>query len=102
MMSYLIMMVVRLIEIRRALKSSGSVYLHCDPTASHHLKMLMDVVFGPKFSPANTMCSCSTPKPTIRWQSSRPRWPLADTEGDPLWRTNASERDAPRRNAKTY
>ena len=46
MQSYLIMMAVRLLEIRRLLKPTGSVYLHCDPTASHYLKLLMDTVFG--------------------------------------------------------
>ena len=46
MKSYLIMMAVRLLEMHRVLKSSGSVYLHCDPTASHYLKMLMDSIFG--------------------------------------------------------
>jgi len=47
-MAYLAMMAPRLIELRRVLKSSGSIYLHCDPTASHYLKMLMDAVFGPQ------------------------------------------------------
>ena len=46
MQSYLTMMAVRLLEMRRALKSTGSIYLHCDPTASHYLKMLMDAIFG--------------------------------------------------------
>ena len=46
MKSYLIMMAVRLLEMRRLLKPTGSIYLHCDPTASHYLKMLMDTVFG--------------------------------------------------------
>lgn len=46
MKSYLIMMAVRLLEMRRVLKDTGSVYLHCDPTASHYLKLLMDGVFG--------------------------------------------------------
>ena len=46
MKSYLIMMAVRLLEMKRILKPNGSVYLHCDPTASHHLKTLMDTVFG--------------------------------------------------------
>ncbi len=46
MMSYLIMMAVRLIEMRRILKDTGSIYLHCDSTASHYLKLLMDSVFG--------------------------------------------------------
>ncbi len=46
MKSYLIMMAVRLLEMRRILKPTGSVYLHCDGTASHYLKALMDAVFG--------------------------------------------------------
>ena len=46
MKSYLIMMAVRLLEMRRILKPTGSIYLHCDPTAGHYLKMLMDAVFG--------------------------------------------------------
>ena len=46
MKSYLIMMAVRLLEMKRILKSMGSIYLHCDPTASHYLKSLMDSVFG--------------------------------------------------------
>ncbi|MCY3780300.1 MAG: DNA methyltransferase [Chloroflexi bacterium] len=46
MMSYLIMMAVRLIEMRRILKPTGAIYLHCDDTASHYLKLLMDAVFG--------------------------------------------------------
>ena len=45
MQSYLTMMAVRLLELRRALKPTGSIYLHCDPTASHYLKLLMDAVF---------------------------------------------------------
>ena len=46
MQSYLTMMAVRLLELKRVLKPTGSIYLHCDPTASHYLKLLMDVVFG--------------------------------------------------------
>ena len=46
MKSYLIMMAVRLLDMWRLLKPTGSIYLHCDPTASHYLKMLMDAVFG--------------------------------------------------------
>ena len=46
MQSYLCMMGIRLIEMRRLLKPTGSIYLHCDPTASHYLKILMDAVFG--------------------------------------------------------
>ena len=46
MMAYLAMMVPRLVELRRTLKPTGSLYLHCDPTASHYLKLLLDAVFG--------------------------------------------------------
>ena len=47
-MAYLAMMAPRLVELRRVLKPTGSIYLHCDPTASHYLKLLMDAVFGPE------------------------------------------------------
>jgi site-specific DNA-methyltransferase (adenine-specific) len=48
MMAYLIMMAPRLDELHRVLKSTGSIYLHCDPTASHYLRLLMDAVFDPR------------------------------------------------------
>lgn len=48
MMAYLSMMAPRLMELKRVLKATGSIYLHCDPTASHYLKMLMDSIFGPQ------------------------------------------------------
>jgi DNA modification methylase len=48
MMAYLAMMAPRLIELHRVLRETGSIYLHCDPTASHYLKILMDGVFGPQ------------------------------------------------------
>jgi adenine specific DNA methylase Mod len=46
MMAYLTMMAVRLIELHRVLKDTGSLYLHCDPTASHYLKIILDGIFG--------------------------------------------------------
>ena len=46
MMAYLVEMAVRLVELRRVLKSTGSLYLHCDPTASHYLKVVLDGIFG--------------------------------------------------------
>ena len=46
MMAYLTMMAQRMIELHRVLKQTGSIYLHCDPTASHYLKLLLDAVFG--------------------------------------------------------
>ena len=47
-MAYLVMMTIRLIELHRVLKPTGSIYLHCDPTASHYLKVVMDTIWGPK------------------------------------------------------
>ena len=46
LMAYLAMMAVRLVELHRVLKDTGSLYLHCDPTASHYLKLVLDAVFG--------------------------------------------------------
>ena len=46
MMAYLVMMTARLVELRRVLKPTGSLYLHCDPTASHYLKIVLDAIFG--------------------------------------------------------
>ena len=46
LLAYLSMMAIRLIELRRVLKPTGSIYLHCDPTASHYLKIIMDMIFG--------------------------------------------------------
>ena len=46
MKAYLIMMGIRMLEMKRVLKDTGSIYLHCDPTASHYLKTMMDAVFG--------------------------------------------------------
>jgi hypothetical protein len=48
LLAYLSMMAPRLVELRRVLKQTGSLYLHCDPTASHYLKLLLDAVFGPE------------------------------------------------------
>jgi site-specific DNA-methyltransferase (adenine-specific) len=47
-MAYIVMMTSRLIEMRRVLKDTGSIYLHCDPEASHYLKIVMDRIFGQK------------------------------------------------------
>ena len=46
MMAYLVMMAARLVELERVLKPTGSLYLHCDPTASHYLKILLDAILG--------------------------------------------------------
>ncbi|HLJ36344.1 MAG TPA: DNA methyltransferase [Ktedonobacteraceae bacterium] len=47
MMAYLVMMASRLVELHRVLKATGSLYLHCDPTSSHYLKIILDTIFGP-------------------------------------------------------
>ncbi len=46
-MAYLVMMAARLVELHRVLKPTGSLYLHCDPTSSHYLKVILDAIFGP-------------------------------------------------------
>src|SRR5437667_2286750 len=48
MMAYLVMMAARLVELHRVLKPTGSLYLHCDPTSSHYLKIIMDTIFRPQ------------------------------------------------------
>ncbi len=48
MMAYLVMMTARLVELHRVLKPTGSLYLHCDPTASHYLKIILDTIFEPE------------------------------------------------------
>ena len=48
MMAYLVMMATRIVEMHRILKPTGSLYLHCDPSASHYLKIILDAVFGPQ------------------------------------------------------
>lgn len=62
LMAYLSMMAIRLIELHRVLKPTGALYLHCDPTASHYLKILLDAVFGK----ANF-------KNEISWRRSHPK-----------------------------
>lgn len=48
MLAYLAMMGIRLVELRRVMKQTASLYFHCDPTASHYLKLVLDVLFGPE------------------------------------------------------
>ena len=68
MMAYLIYMSVRVMEMKRILKLTGSIYLHCDPTASHYLKLLMDEVFG-KENFRNEVVWCYD-----RWEASSNRF----------------------------
>ena len=59
MMSYLIYMAVRIMEMKRLLKPTASIWVHCDPTASHYLKLTMDAVFG-KLNFRNEIVWCYT------------------------------------------
>jgi DNA modification methylase len=94
MMAYLAMMAVRLIQLHRVLKPTGSLYLHCDPTASHYLKILLDAVFG-KENYLNEIIWRRTSS-----HSSAKRWgPVHDTlffyaKGQPnLWNPTFEEYD---------
>jgi DNA modification methylase len=74
MLAYLAMMGPRLGELRRVLKPTGSIYLHCDPTASHYLKMLMDAVFGQE-----NFCNEIIWKRTSAHSSAKRYGPVHDT-----------------------
>ena len=65
--AFLCFMGVRLMEMRRVLKQTGSIYLHCDPTASHYLKALMDAVFGRKNFRNEIIWAYTGPSNTTRW-----------------------------------
>ncbi|OPZ85993.1 MAG: Modification methylase BamHI [bacterium ADurb.Bin429] len=70
MMAYLVMMAPRLLEMHRLLKPTGSLYLHCDPVASHYLKIMLDVVFGPqRFINEITWQRTATHNDAKRWAS---------------------------------
>jgi site-specific DNA-methyltransferase (adenine-specific) len=62
LLAYLVEMCVRLVELRRVLKATGTLYLHCDPTASHYLKLLLDAIFGPTNFLNEIVWRRSTPK----------------------------------------
>ena len=76
MKSYLIMMAVRLLEMRRILRDAGSIYLHCDPTASHYLKLLMDAVFGKNLRNEIVWCHTGPGSPGMRQFNRKPRHDL--------------------------
>jgi site-specific DNA-methyltransferase (adenine-specific) len=74
MMAYLVEMAVRLVELTRVLEPTGSLYLHCDPTASHYLKVLLDQIFGPECFRSEVVWKRSSA------HSSSKRWsPVHDT-----------------------
>ena len=72
MKSYLAFMSIRLLELHRVLKSTGTIYLHIDPTASHYLKTLMDAIFGSKnFRNEIVWKRVVTAKSSVKWDLSR-------------------------------
>ena len=98
MMAYLAMMAPRLVELRRVLKPTGSLYLHCDPTASHYLKLLCDAVFGQN----NYINEISWKRTTTKndYQQGAFNWPrihdiilyyAKDTKTKPIFRQPFSE-----------
>ena len=85
---YLTSMAIRLYEMKRILKPTGSLYLHCDPTASHYLKLIMDSLFG-RQNFRNEIVWCywwHTDIYSITWQSER----CADGVGDSRYRASGS------------
>ena len=90
MMSYLMFMALRLMEMKRILSPSGSIYLHCDPTASHYLKCLMDGIFG-KTKFRNEIVWCYTGPSVAKRDFPRKRDTiLSDVMGDE-WTFNADD-----------
>jgi DNA modification methylase len=97
MLAYLVEMAVRLVELHRVLKPTGSLYLHCDPTASHYLKLMLDAVFGPKnFVNEIVWKRTSSHNDSVRFgrvhdvlllygKSDRPRFNVLRTELDPAY-----------------
>ena len=68
MLAYLVMMTARLVELHRVLRPTGSLYLHCDPTASHYLKVMLDAIFGPmNFRGEITWLRTTTHNDAKRW-----------------------------------
>ena len=82
------MMGIRLVEMRRILKPTGSIYLHCDPTASHYLKILMDAVFGVKHFMNELVWCYSWPRNSKRYYARTHDIILFYTLGD-KWTFNA-------------
>lgn len=66
MMAYLTMMAVRLVEMHRVLKQTGSIYLHCDSTASHYIKLILDAIFGVKNFRHEIVWKCTSAHSNIR------------------------------------
>jgi site-specific DNA-methyltransferase (adenine-specific) len=86
MFAYLAMMAPRLVELRRVMKPTASIYLHCDPAASHYLKVLMDSVFGPEnFRSEITWVRTTTHNDAKRWSPNADVILYYGKTGDVTW-----------------
>lgn len=95
MLAYLSMMAPRLVELRRVLKPKGSIYLHCDPTASHYLKLLLDATFGAaSFRNEIAWCYREAINSSKRWNRKHDTI-LFYTKSPTEWTFNADEVLAP-------
>ena len=95
MKAYLTMMGTRLLEMQRVLKSTGSIYLHCDPTAGHYLKMLMDSVFGrDNFRNEIVWKRTTTHSDAKRWARVNDYILYYVGSGDATWRAQFASYDA--------
>src|SRR6185295_8423551 len=95
MMAYLVMMAARLAELHRVLKQTGSLYLHCDPTASHYLKVILDTIFSPESFRGEIIWKRTTT------HSDAKRWsPVSDSllfyakSNEFIWNPQFSEHDS--------
>jgi DNA modification methylase len=87
MMAYLAMMAPRLVELHRVLKPTGSLYLHCDPTASHYLRVVLDGIFGNK----NFINEISWKRTTTKsdFRQGAKNWPRSHFGPRLRWRTSS-------------
>jgi len=109
MMAYLAMMAVRLIELHRVLKPTGSLYLHCDPTASHYLKLLLDGIFGPENFRNEIIWQRTTAKSlmSLRLPSNHDIILFYQKTDNAIWNMDTifqayNEQDLPEKTAKKY
>lgn len=109
MMAYLAMMAVRLLELHRVLKPTGSLYLHCDPTASHYLKILLDAIYGATHFRNEVIWQRNTGKSNMskRLPSTHDIIFLYSKESEPVWNEEAvfvpyDVNNLPEKTAKKY
>ena len=94
MLAYLVMMAIRLVELHRVLKPTGSLYLHCDPTASHYLKVVLDTIFSPEnFRSEIVWKRTSAHSDSKRWGSVHDVIFLYTKSDDYIWNPTYSEYD---------